>query len=65
MNFLRKNMVSIDELVAAIHKIQGVSSELKEQKILQVLKSLDQDHDGKIDDLAEVVKVRLQIRIFY
>jgi len=58
-------MVSIDELVAAIHKIQGVSSELKEQKILQVLKSLDQDHDGKIDDLAEVVKVRLQICIFF
>lgn len=51
-------MVSIDELIAAIHKIQGVSSVLKEEKMLQILKSLDHDHDGKIDDLSEVVKVR-------
>ena len=52
-------MVSIDELVAAIHSIQGTSNEVKEKKILQVLESLDKDNDGKIDDLGDVVKVSL------
>jgi hypothetical protein len=51
-------MVSIDEILAAIHQIQGISSEVKEKKILEVLESLDKDHDGKIDDLSDVVKVR-------
>jgi Ca2+-binding EF-hand superfamily protein len=51
-------MVSIDEILAAIHQIQGISSEIKEKKILEVLESLDKDHDGKIDDLSDVVKVR-------
>lgn len=50
-------MVSIDEILAAIHQIQGLSSEIKERKILEVLESLDKDHDGKIDDLSDVVKV--------
>lgn len=52
-------MVSIDEIVAAIHQIQGVSNEIKEKKISQVLQSLDKDQDGKIDDLNDVVKVRI------
>jgi hypothetical protein len=52
-------MVSIEEIIAAIHQIQGVSSEVKEKKIAQVLESLDKDHDGKIDDLNDVIKVSI------
>ena len=51
-------MVSIEELIAAIHQLQGISSEIKEKKIAQVLESLDKDRDGKIDDLNDVLKVK-------
>ena len=57
-------MVSIEEILAAIHQIQGISSEIKEKKILEVLESLDKDHDGKIDDLSDVVKVSVLNFIF-
>jgi Ca2+-binding EF-hand superfamily protein len=50
-------VVSIEELLAAIQKIQGVSDEAKEEKIRKVLLSLDRDRDGKIDDMSNVVKV--------
>lgn len=50
-------MVSIDEILAAIQKIQGVSDDIKQEKIRKVLLSLDRDRDGKIDDMSDVVKV--------
>ena len=48
------NMVSIDELVETIKRIKGPSSE---KKILEILKSLDTDKDGKLEDLNYVLKV--------
>lgn len=53
-------MVSIDELIAAIRQLKGISDELKEKKVAQILESLDKDHDGKIDDLNDVIKVRIK-----
>lgn len=40
-----------------IKKIRGVSDEVKEKKLMQVLQSLDTDKDGKIDDINDVLKV--------
>ncbi len=54
---LSKNTVSINEIIAAIRQLQGVSSEAKEKQIAQVLESLDTDHDGNIDNIGDVVKV--------
>ncbi|RNA33613.1 LETM1 and EF-hand domain-containing [Brachionus plicatilis] len=48
------NMVSIDELVETIKRIKGPSSE---KKIVEILKSLDTDKDGKLEDLNYVLKV--------
>ena len=52
-----KNTVSIDELLNTIKKIRGVTNDETEQKLIEVLNSLDKDHDGKIDDLNDVLKV--------
>ena len=40
-----------------IKKIRGVSDDVKERKLMQVLQSLDTDKDGKIDDINDVLKV--------
>jgi LETM1 and EF-hand domain-containing protein 1, mitochondrial len=53
-----KNSVSIDELLSTIKKIRGVSNDVKEKRLVQVLQSLDMDKDGKIDDLNDVLKVK-------
>jgi Ca2+-binding EF-hand superfamily protein len=53
----RKNAVTIDELVATIKKLKGASTQVKEEKLIEVLKTLDSDKDGKIDDLNDVLRV--------
>lgn len=54
---LSKNTVSIDELMSTIKKIRGVTGDIKDKRLILVLESLDKDHDGKIDDLNDVLKV--------
>lgn len=49
--------MSIDELMSTIKRIRGVSDAVKEKKLMEVLQTLDQDRDGKIDDLNDVLKV--------
>lgn len=49
--------MSIEELMSTIKKIRGVTSDIKDKKLILVLESLDKDHDGKIDDLNDVLKV--------
>lgn len=43
--------------MSTIKKIRGVSNDVKEQKLKEVLSTLDKDRDGKIDDLNDVLKV--------
>ena len=50
--------MSIDELMSTIKRIRGVSDTVKEKKLMEVLQTLDQDRDGKIDDLNDVLKVK-------
>ncbi|CAF0840856.1 unnamed protein product [Brachionus calyciflorus] len=52
-----KNTVSIYELVETIKRIKGDITEAQEKKIYEILKSLDQDKDGKLDDINDVLKV--------
>lgn len=51
------SMVSIEELMASIRTIRGQSDDTRDTKLQDVLKTLDSDHDGKIDDLNDVIKV--------
>ena len=52
------NMISIEELMKRIQQIRGGQiDETKDKKLLELLRSLDNDHDGKIDDLNEILKV--------
>ena len=44
--------------MSTIKKIRGVTSDTKDKKLILVLESLDKDHDGKIDDLNDVLKVK-------
>lgn len=53
----KKNMVSIEELMSGISQIKGNTNGTENTKLLDVLKSLDTDYDGKIDDLTDVIKV--------
>ena len=43
--------------MSTIKKIRGVSNDVKEQKLKEILSTLDKDRDGKIDDLNDVLKV--------
>lgn len=43
--------------MSTIKRIRGVSDAVKEKKLMEVLQTLDQDRDGKIDDLNDVLKV--------
>lgn len=51
------NTVSIEELVGTIKSLKRISTNLQEQKIVDILQSLDKDKDGKIDDINDVLKV--------
>jgi hypothetical protein len=53
----QKNMVSIEELVATIKRIKGFSSDAQENKVRDILKTLDQDQDGRLDNINDVLKV--------
>lgn len=50
------NLIAINELLEGMRKLQSVKSEDKIKTILDVLDSIDIDHDGKVD-LDHVVKV--------
>lgn len=52
-----KNMVSIEELMSGISQIKGQINETESKKLLDVLKTLDTDFDGKIDNLTDVIRV--------
>lgn len=51
------NMVSIEELMGSIRTIRGQSDDTRDTKLQDVLKTLDSDQDGKINDLNDVIKV--------
>lgn len=48
--------IKIDELIAAVRKLQNVPDECKIQKILKILSKIDNDKDGSIrlDTLLKV-----------
>ncbi len=48
--------MKIDELLAAIRKIQRIPDEAKLEKIADVLSRMDEDHDGavRIDTVSKV-----------
>ena len=49
--------MSIDEVIKTIRRLNLVSNEEKEKRVIQVLESLDMDKDGRIDDISDVLKV--------
>lgn len=52
----KDNLVAINELLDGMRKLQSIKNEDKIKTILDVLDSMDVDHDGKVD-LDHVVKV--------
>lgn len=54
--------MKIDELIAAIRKIQKIPDEAKLKKISDVLGKIDEDHDGSIR-VDTVLKVRRIIKL--
>ena len=51
-----EEIVSIEELIASIRRLQAVENSAKLQQIVQLLGQIDQDCDGivKVDDLMKV-----------
>lgn len=56
----KDELLKIDDIVAVIHKIKGVTDESKIEQIKCVLKKIDDDKDGaiKVEDV-------LRVRIFF
>lgn len=50
-------MISVEQLMANITQIRGQADESKDKKLMDILKSLDSDNDGKIKDMVEIIKV--------
>ncbi|CAG2103897.1 unnamed protein product, partial [Medioppia subpectinata] len=51
-----KDVISINELLGAISRLQKVGDETKLERILEVLDNMDVDHDGSVE-VEHVVKV--------
>ena len=51
-----EEIVSIEELISSIRRLQAVENSAKLQQIVQLLAQIDQDRDGvvKVDDLMKV-----------
>lgn len=52
-----KNRISVDALVEAISQLKTISDE-KRKILFEILKTVDTDNDGNIDDLSDVIKVK-------
>ncbi|XP_023218269.1 mitochondrial proton/calcium exchanger protein-like [Centruroides sculpturatus] len=52
----RDNIISINELVLAIRRIQKISDDTRLQRIADVLEKMDEDHDGAVE-IENVLKV--------
>lgn len=52
----KEELLKIDDIIAAIQKIKDVPDQSRLEKIVKVLRKMDDDHDGslKIDDVLKV-----------
>lgn len=57
-----EEIVSIEELIASIRRLQAVENSAKLQQIIQLLAQIDQDRDGvvKVDDLMKVIELKIE-----
>ncbi|CAH1099864.1 unnamed protein product [Psylliodes chrysocephalus] len=55
----KDELLKIDDIVAVIHKIKGVTDESKIEQIKCVLKKIDDDKDGaiKVEDVLRVIEI--------
>lgn len=56
MNDFRDDIISVNELVLAIRRIQKVSDDTRLQRIAEILEKMDVDHDGAVE-VDHVLKV--------
>lgn len=54
--FFSDELLQVDELIQAIHKLQKVPNASRMERIIEVLGKIDVDKDGvvKVDDLLKV-----------
>lgn len=52
-----KNRISVEALVQAISQLKSITDE-KRKILFEILKTVDTDNDGNIDDLSDVIKVK-------
>ena len=52
-----EEIVSIEELILSIHRLQAVENSSKLEQIVQILETVDQDRDGvvRVDDVMKVI----------
>ena len=60
---VKGDVVDINELLEAMSKIQKVSDDAKLSRIVEVLDTMDLDHDGQIE-LDHVFKVNFSLKIY-
>ncbi|XP_030756785.1 mitochondrial proton/calcium exchanger protein-like isoform X2 [Sitophilus oryzae] len=55
----KEELLKIDDIIAAINKIKDVPDQSRLEKIVKVLRKMDDDHDGslKIDDVLKVIEI--------
>ncbi|XP_076257975.1 leucine zipper and EF-hand containing transmembrane protein 1 isoform X2 [Rhynchophorus ferrugineus] len=55
----KEELLKIDDIIAAINKIKDVPDQSRLEKIVKVLKKMDDDDDGsvKIDDVLKVIEI--------
>ena len=59
----KEDIVSIEELLASIRRINAIEGSTNLQKIVHILDHIDEDRDGVIT-VEEVMKVNFQIHLF-
>ncbi|XP_018580202.1 mitochondrial proton/calcium exchanger protein [Anoplophora glabripennis] len=55
----KEELLQIDDIISAIHKIKDIPDQSKVDQIKNLLKKMDADHDGslKIDDVLKVIEI--------
>nr|XP_023022842.1 mitochondrial proton/calcium exchanger protein [Leptinotarsa decemlineata] len=55
----KEELLKIDDIMAAINKLKGVQDQSKIEQITNVLKRMDDDHDGslKVEDVLKVIEI--------
>ncbi|XP_060526816.1 mitochondrial proton/calcium exchanger protein [Cylas formicarius] len=55
----QEELLKIDDIIAAIHKIKDVPDQSRLEKIEKVLRKIDDDHDGslKVEDVVKVIEI--------